>query len=1237
MDFEKNLHQSDIVTSASSVIALLNEEEASLKIFGLEKLNAIVDIYWPELADYIFKIEELCEDQDFIGRELANLVASKVYFHLEKYPEALKYALCAGKLFNINEKSQYVETMLAKCIEKYVEIREKDYEGEGIITSNNTHSIINHGDISNNNDVSSVSDAQNFNINSYVEKSGYNNDIEPENTYSRSNFSLYNKEDSSNDKLKNETDIFKGDLKNEINKKMELFVDEMLEICIKNNSVKEALGVALDARRLDKVEYIILNSPNKVEILQHSITNERYINTTKKFRNDFFKLLVKIYLSMDPEELKTEYIYLCECLFYINDYKKVAEILLNLINDYHLMAYQISFELVDLENRNFLKNILKQIKEILIQNKAFYYGEQNYSCESKKRSYLHLGVDATADAVAKEEESSSIVPQEEALANEPSSQADVQVDSSEFGRDTVPEGSNVNDSGENGDGRGNSGDNDQNNYDTNGMNAVEGTSNSGGLNSSGVNNSFAKREEEKSKLSDDILMYISENHKLYDKIKKLVFILTGKVTISLYIEFLHRNNHADLILLDSYKNVVDSRSSITHHGIVIAHGLMQTGTTCDVFLRSNIEWLSKAVNWAKFSSTASLGVVYKGHVNDSFIVLSSHLPYNDVSRQIANNLNVVISPSGVYSESGSLYALGLIHANYNTNDKKVKNFLLAQLKLTVNDEVLQHGCCLGLGLVCMGENDDDQVYDELKGVMYSDSAVAGESAAYAIGLLKLGSGDSKCVDELLAYAHDTQHEKITRACSISLGFVMFQKEKEADVLIDELINDKDAIIRYGGMFTIAMAYCGLSSYNKHIIKMLLHFSVSDVSDDVRRAAVIALGFVLCNSPSQVPMFLNLLIESYNPHVRYGAALALGIACAASGNEEAINMLMPLLTDTTDFVRQSAFISLGLIFQESNEHVNPNFKKYKDEIMRILSDKHEDIIAKFGATIGAGLLDICGRNAISTFFTRRANIIRPQAAVGFCLFCQLWYWFPLIHMISLTFLPTCLIGLTEDLKVPKNFSVFSTCKNQIFDYPSFLSKEKTKEKKETITAVLSTTAKRKSLKLKKQKSDNKLAKEQKTQDDNSSVLSDGKSMKNLEVLSTAATVGQSSHVSHAESVEGSANDENTNEQANDSSNFSNLHKIKKADSKIKTSANIPSSINNTVDMKNPCRVIKTQEKFIEYQANSRFKPILPSRKSGFIMLVDTTPSEPSDFIEINLESSAKKEAPPFEPFAWKEEN
>jgi hypothetical protein len=83
------------------------------------------------------------------------------------------------------------------------------------------------------------------------------------------------------------------------------------------------------------------------------------------------------------------------------------------------------------------------------------------------------------------------------------------------------------------------------------------------------------------------------------------------------------------------------------------------------------------------------------------------------------------------------------------------------------------------------------------------------------------------------------------------------------------------------MFAIGMAYRGTD--NNGAIQKLLHFAVSDVSDDVRRAAVINLGFVLLGVPDQCPAIVSLLAQSYNPHLRYGAAIAVGIACAGSGN------------------------------------------------------------------------------------------------------------------------------------------------------------------------------------------------------------------------------------------------------------------------------------------------------------------------------------------------------------------
>jgi 26S proteasome regulatory subunit N2 len=68
------------------------------------------------------------------------------------------------------------------------------------------------------------------------------------------------------------------------------------------------------------------------------------------------------------------------------------------------------------------------------------------------------------------------------------------------------------------------------------------------------------------------------------------------------------------------------------------------------------------------------------------------------------------------------------------------------------------------------------------------------------------------------------------------------------------------------------------------VRKLLHVAVSDVNDDVRRAAVTCIGFLMFRSPDVVPKLVSLLAESFNPHVRYGACFAIGISCAGSANK-----------------------------------------------------------------------------------------------------------------------------------------------------------------------------------------------------------------------------------------------------------------------------------------------------------------------------------------------------------------
>lgn len=216
-----------------------------------------------------------------------------------------------------------------------------------------------------------------------------------------------------------------------------------------------------------------------------------------------------------------------------------------------------------------------------------------------------------------------------------------------------------------------------------------------------------------------------------------------------------------------------------------------------------------------------------------------------------------------------------------------------------------------------------------------------------------------------------------------------------------------------------MAYAGTS--NNNAVRRLLHIAVSDTSDDVRRAAVISLSFLLFKNPTQVPRIVQLLSESYNPHVRCGATIALGIGCGGTGLPDAIDILEPMTKDPVDFVRQGALIALGMVLVQQSDASCPAAPAMRALCQKSVGDKHEDPVARFGAALGAGLLDAGGRNVTISLLSRSGSR-NTSAIVGMLLFCQFWYWYPLAHAVSLAFQPTAVIGLNSNLKVCKSIDV-----------------------------------------------------------------------------------------------------------------------------------------------------------------------------------------------------------------------
>ena len=508
-------------------------------------------------------------------------------------------------------------------------------------------------------------------------------------------------------------------------------------------------------------------------------------------------------------------------------------------------------------------------------------------------------------------------------------------------------------------------------------------------------------------------------------------ILRGTKTIELDLEFLYRNNRTDRTILNKIKDSLEARNSIFHTAVSLANAFMHAGTTNDRFFRDNLEWLGKAVNWSKFTATAALGVIHRGNLGQGQKLLEPYL-----------------RGGSAYSQGGALYALGLIYANHEAG---ALGAIRAQFT-EAQDEVVQHGGALGLGVAGMATG-DEELYEDLKRVLWQDSAINGEAVGIAMGLVMLGTGHMKALEDMIQYAHETQHEKIVRGLALGLALIMYARQEAADELIGLLLDDADPILRYGGILTLALAYCGTGS-NK-AVRRLLHVAVSDVSDDVRRIAVLGLGFVLFRKPASVPRMVELLAESYNPHVRYGAALALGIACAGTGLAEAIDLLEPMIKDPTDFVRQGALIALAMILVEQTEPLNPKVGSVRRTLQRAVGDRHEDAMTKFGSAVALGILDAGGRNCTIALQTRTGNL-NMAAVVGMAVFTQYWYWFPLTHCLSLAFSPTAVVALDPDLAVPK-FDLHSATRPSLFDYPPEQAAKVEDAPAKVQTAVLSTTA------------------------------------------------------------------------------------------------------------------------------------------------------------------------------------
>ena len=567
------------------------------------------------------------------------------------------------------------------------------------------------------------------------------------------------------------------------------------------------------------------------------------------------------------------------------------------------------------------------------------------------------------------------------------------------------------------------------------------------------------------KLLVDIVAHLKNGNQ--ENLAMLLPLLEGRLQTQFLLEFSSRNNHMDSAVFMATRSYLSVKSSLHHSAFAVAQGISACGTTSDNVYRNSIDFISHATNWAKFTSTAALGVIHKGQTPRTMLdILSSYLPSTD---------NASASP---YSEGGALYALGLATAAPSAGGtgspgtlETFGDLILPHLSLDANSTVhepRQHGAALAAGLLSLGSS-DAKVIGLLKTLLYSGSAISGEAAAIGLGLASLG--DPTDAVELLRYATSTPpascHDKVIRGIGIAVSLMLAGAgEQVARPIVDEMMSSHaHPELRAGAQLTIALAMVTPSEEaTSEAISRLLNAIGSDQSVEVRRSATIALGFGLIGSPSRLLALTDrLLANSFSPHVRYGICIALGIALANTGNPLAVRILTSLATsDSIDFVRQGAILGLALVMM--NLAIPSTGASVRRLFEKVSSSRNEDPLAKFGAVLAQGIIDAGGKNACLRLLLPNGQRNWPGVAGALLFAYYSWSWYPITHMLSLALAPCPLMGVVV---VEPEFQIHLPqfkCSLVIDDpgsatyVPGVKKETNTPEKDNSPTAILSITAK-----------------------------------------------------------------------------------------------------------------------------------------------------------------------------------
>ncbi|ORE00197.1 RPN2 [Hepatospora eriocheir] len=425
------------------------------------------------------------------------------------------------------------------------------------------------------------------------------------------------------------------------------------------------------------------------------------------------------------------------------------------------------------------------------------------------------------------------------------------------------------------------------------------------------------------------------------------------------------------------------------------HSIMNAHTLNDSFFR-----LNKVINgtsWTKFLELGGLGLI---HTKDPFNVLKEILPNDEKS-----------------GEPSSLLSLGLItnSSKYYTSDysglfKEAEGYFMNFIE-SQNENYL-FGAVLGLCSMKIGDSDQD-LLQKLMALYSRKSTHSLETISYGIGLLFAGSNDVSLITQLKMIAQSIDYVRAKRAINVAIGLI----SDTNNLAFSEKNRD------FEEAYLIGLGIHHANTQNLSIIELILPY-INNGSDDIKRQAVIALCLVIGYDETLIKELVVPLASNHNLWIRSITATCLGFFSTFLEKDTfclVVNLLEAMLYDPEQLVVQSACIGVGMILQQYKGEYDfedtskINYERILTKLNNFIAYKTETKCVRMGATFGRAIMEIGGRNCITTILNSNNIGVSFERVVGFYMFLHSWYFYPFFNFISTFIQPTPYFLLNELLE------------------------------------------------------------------------------------------------------------------------------------------------------------------------------------------------------------------------------